>query len=93
MIDDKTIEWVAELAKLHLDPEEKKKMKLQLGKIIEYMDILSELNLEEVTPTAHTLDLKNVMRSDEIKESFTVDKVQEIAPKWAKGHFVVPRVV
>jgi len=93
LIDDSTIEWVAELAKLYLDPEEKREMKDQLGRIIKYMNVLSELDLDEITPTSHTLELKNVMRNDEVGESFDVESVQKLAPKWRKGHFVVPRIV
>ena len=68
-------------------------MKEQLKAILDYMDILNELELENVEPTAHTLGYSNVTREDETRESFSVEVVKSIAPRWQNGHIVVPRVV
>jgi aspartyl-tRNA(Asn)/glutamyl-tRNA(Gln) amidotransferase subunit C len=92
-IDKKTIVWVAELARLELSVEEEKMMENQLAKILEYMDILGELDLEEVKPTAHTLGVSNVTREDAIGESFDRETVEKMAPAWDRDHFVVPRIV
>ena len=93
MIDRKTVDWIADLAKLDLSEEEKKEMSFQLTKILDYMEVLNELNLEDVEVTAHTLDLKNVMREDRVKESFGTEEVKKLAPKWQNDHFVVPRII
>jgi len=93
MIDEKTVNWIANLAKLDLSDEEKKEMSLQLTKILDYMDVLNELNLEELEVTAHTLDLKNVMRNDEVKKSLDIKEVKQLAPEWKNNHFVVPRII
>jgi aspartyl-tRNA(Asn)/glutamyl-tRNA(Gln) amidotransferase subunit C len=92
-IDKKTIRWVASLANLSLNKEEEQEMQKQLLAILEYMDILSELDLEGVEPTAHTLGYTNVTRKDRVGESFGVEDVKAMAPKWERGHIVVPRVV
>ena len=92
-IDKKTIQWVADLANLSLGKEEEIEMEKQLLAILDYMDILSELDLDGVEPTSHTLGFKNVTREDRVGESFEINEVKEIAPKWERGHFVVPRVV
>ena len=93
MIDEKTVNWIADLAKLDLSDEEKKEMSLQLTKILDYMDVLNELNLEGLEITAHTLDLKNVMRGDEVKKSLDIEEVKRLAPEWKNNHFVVPRII
>ncbi len=93
MIDEKTVNWIANLAKLDLSDEEKKEMSLQLTKILDYMDVLNELNLEGLEVTAHTLDLKNVMRNDEVKKSLDIKEVKQLAPEWKNNHFVVPRII
>jgi len=93
MIDEKTVNWIADLAKLDLSDEEKKEMSLQLTKILDYMDVLNELNLEGLEVTAHTLDLKNVMRGDEVKKSLDIEEVKRLAPEWENNHFVVPRII
>ncbi len=92
-IDRKTIEWVADLARLRLSPEEERVMEAQLGRILAYMDILEELDLEGVPPTAHTLGYTNVTREDTIRESFDIAIVGALAPEWKDDHVVVPRIV
>jgi len=92
-ISKNTIRRVAALARLKLSEDEEKEIQIQLAKILDYMDILSELGLENVSPTAHTLGFTNKTRKDEIHESFAVEKVAEIAPQWKKDHIVVPRIV
>ena len=92
-IDRKTIEWVADLARLRLSPEEERLMEAQLGRILAYMDILGELDLEAVPPTAHTLGYTNVAREDTIRDSFDIAVVRALAPDWKDDHVVVPRIV
>jgi aspartyl-tRNA(Asn)/glutamyl-tRNA(Gln) amidotransferase subunit C len=92
-IDVKTIRRVARLARLRLSPEEEKSMELQLGRILDYMGILSQLDLARVEPMSHTLGYTNKMRTDEGKESFSTETVARLAPQWEKDHVVVPRVV
>ncbi len=92
-IDKKTIGWIAELARLRLDPEEEKNMEAQLGKILDYMDILSELDLENVSPTSHTLGFTNVTREDNPKKGFEPSVVAGLAPHWQDDHVIVPRIV
>ena len=93
MIDEKTVDWIANLAKLELNQDEKVEMSKQLAKILDYMDVLNELELNNVEVTAHTLDLKNVMREDKIQESLDPDTVRKMAPEWENDHFVVPRII
>ena len=92
-IDQNTISWISHLANLSLDPEEEKEMEKQLVAILDYMDILGELDLDDVEPTSHTLGYKNVIREDSVEKSFKVEVVEKLAPQWEKGHIVVPRVV
>jgi aspartyl-tRNA(Asn)/glutamyl-tRNA(Gln) amidotransferase subunit C len=92
-IDAKTIAWVAGLARLRLSPEEERLMEAQLDKILAYMDILGELDLEAVPPTAHTLGYTNVAREDTIRDSFDIAVVRALAPEWKDDHVVVPRIV
>jgi aspartyl-tRNA(Asn)/glutamyl-tRNA(Gln) amidotransferase subunit C len=92
-IDRKTILWVAELARLSLTEEEQNEMETQLVRILDYMDVLNELDLSEVKPTAHVLGYTNVMREDIEGKSLPVEVVKKLAPRWENGHVVVPRIV
>jgi aspartyl-tRNA(Asn)/glutamyl-tRNA(Gln) amidotransferase subunit C len=92
-IDKKTIDWVAELARIDLSETEEREIATQLGRILEYMDVLNELDLSNVEPTAHTLGYTNVTRPDEVGESFGIDEVAALAPQWGENHVIVPRIV
>ena len=92
-IDRSTINWVSGLAQLDLTEKEKLEMETQLARILDYMDVLNELDLENVEPTAHILGITNVTRADEMQESFPVETVEKLAPEWSAGHVVVPRIV
>jgi aspartyl-tRNA(Asn)/glutamyl-tRNA(Gln) amidotransferase subunit C len=92
-IDKKTIQWIAELARLRLDPLEEKQMEKQLGKILDYMDILEELDLEDVPPTSHTLGFTNVTREDTQQEGFDSSVLAGLAPRWHDDHVIVPKIV
>ena len=92
-IDKKTILWIAELARLRLNPKEEKQMETQLGKILDYMDILEELDLENVPPTSHTLGFTNVAREDAEKKGFDSSVLAGLAPMWRNDHVIVPKIV
>lgn len=92
-IDKKTIHWVADLARINLSRDEESEMETQLARILDYMDVLNELDLSEIEPTAHALGYTNVMRVDKEGESFDVEVVEKLAPEWGDDHVVVPRIV
>lgn len=92
-IERDTIDWVADLARLNLSEEEKIEMERTLASIIGYMDILGELELESVQPTSHVLGYTNITRPDRPKPSLSVQEVRKLAPRWERGHVVVPRIV
>lgn len=87
------IERIAQLAKLRLTEDEKEKLTKELSQIIGYVEKLNELNLENVPPTSHVLDLKNVMREDEVKPWFSQEEALMNAPAKHGGFFSVPKVI
>ena len=60
---------IAQLARLTLTSEEEKKMSKELSSILKYVDILSEVNTENVEPTAQVTGLENSLREDIVKPS------------------------
>jgi len=92
-ITPELVEHVANLARLELSGDEKERMEDQLGKILEYIGLLDELDLSDVPPTAHVIDVHNVFREDEVKESLPVDKGLANAPEKAGTAFKVPRII
>ena len=87
------IEKVAELARLNLKPEEKKKLSEDLKKILRYVKSLELLSTENVQPTSHVMNLENVFRKDEVKSSEVRDKILGHAPQIEGKFFKVPKIV
>ena len=84
------IEHVARLAHLALTEEELERLGGQLGAILEAVGKVSELDLSDVEPTSHPLDLVNVGRPDEPVPSLTLEEAQANAPQTEGGFFKVP---
>ena len=81
---------VASLAHLDLSDEEVEKLGEQLSAILEAVSKVSELDLADVPPTSHPLDLVNVWRDDAARSSLPLDETFANAP-WREGdHFRVP---
>jgi aspartyl-tRNA(Asn)/glutamyl-tRNA(Gln) amidotransferase subunit C len=87
------VEHVAKLARLVLTQEEKETFTQQLNAILTYMEKLNELDTEGVEPTSHVLPLRNVMREDEPRPSWPIEKVMLNAPDEEDGQFKVPAVL
>jgi aspartyl-tRNA(Asn)/glutamyl-tRNA(Gln) amidotransferase subunit C len=81
---------VASLAHLDLTDEEVERLGEQLNAILEAVSKVSELDLADVPPTSHPLDLVNVWREDEPRPSWPVDNVFANAPEREQNYFRVP---
>jgi len=84
---------VADLARLDIDKEHIEKFALQLGKILEYVDTLENVDTTGVRPTTHAISMTNAFREDEEKSRFDRDSALANAPDKADGNFIVPKVV
>jgi aspartyl-tRNA(Asn)/glutamyl-tRNA(Gln) amidotransferase subunit C len=93
MISENDVEHVARLARLALSAEEKHLFTEQLRAILTYMEQLKEVPTEAVEPTAHVLDLVNVLREDTVRQTLAADEALANAPETAQHFFVVPRIV
>ena len=87
------VEHVALLARLKLSEEEKKLFTGQLNAILDYIEKLNELDTSAIEPTFHVVAHQNLMREDEVKESFTQEASLENAPERAQGCFRVPKII
>ncbi len=92
-ISKEQVKHVANLARLALTDEEVEKMTKQLGDIINYAELLNELDTENVKPTTHVLDLKNVMRKDEPRDWISKEDALKNAPDQKDGQFRVPSIL
>jgi aspartyl-tRNA(Asn)/glutamyl-tRNA(Gln) amidotransferase subunit C len=84
---------VAGQARLDLSEAEVEKLTDELGAILEAVSKVSELDLADVPPTSHPLDLVNSWAEDEPHESLPLEDVLRNAPAAASGMFRVPPTV
>jgi aspartyl-tRNA(Asn)/glutamyl-tRNA(Gln) amidotransferase subunit C len=87
------IDYVSNLARIELSPEEREKFQPQLGQVLEYFDKLQEVDVQGVEPTAHAFPRFNVWGSDVAKGGFSEEQALANAPKSRNGQIVVPKVV
>jgi len=81
---------VAHLARLDLREDELERLQGELGAILEAVSKVAELELDDVPPTSHPLDLVNVARADEPEPSLALDDVFANAPDREGDAFRVP---
>jgi aspartyl-tRNA(Asn)/glutamyl-tRNA(Gln) amidotransferase subunit C len=81
---------VARLAWLALTDEEIDRLTKELDQILEAVGIVSELDLADVPPTSHPLDLVNVEDDDVVRDSLALEDVLANAPDSEDGLFKVP---
>lgn len=90
MIERDQVLHVAKLARLRLSDADVEKMAGELSGILAHVDRIGELDLDEVEPTSHVVQLENVLRPDEPRASWPKEAVLEQAPDPADGAFRVP---
>jgi aspartyl-tRNA(Asn)/glutamyl-tRNA(Gln) amidotransferase subunit C len=90
VIDRDQVLHVAKLARLKLSEQEVETMVGELSGILEHVDRIAALDLEDVPPTSHVVDLENVWRADEPHESLDRDAALTSAPDPLDGAFRVP---
>jgi len=92
-INREEVRHVANLARLELAEHEEARMTEQMNQILGYMDKLNELDTTNVPATTHAIQLQNVFRPDEVRESLDRDHVLTNAPECDGVSFIVPKVI
>jgi aspartyl-tRNA(Asn)/glutamyl-tRNA(Gln) amidotransferase subunit C len=83
---------VAKLARLEIPDDQIEAVRAELGAILEAVSKVSELDLSDVEPTSHPLDLVNVWDEDEVRPSLPLEDALANAPDAREGAFRVPAV-
>ena len=87
------VEKVSSLARLRLSEKELDRMTSQMGDILGYVGLLSELDTENVEPMAHALDVANVFRDDIALPSLDRAAALANAPRHDGECYMVPAVM
>jgi aspartyl-tRNA(Asn)/glutamyl-tRNA(Gln) amidotransferase subunit C len=92
-ISNEQVKHVANLARLAITEEETEMFTKQLDAIITFAEQLNELDTENVEPTYHVLDMKNVLREDIPQKGLDREEVLKNAPEEQEGQFKVPSIL
>ena len=92
LISKKEVKHVAKLAELEFKDDELEKITTELDKILTHVARISQADTSEVKPTSHTLNMSNVFREDNIRESLSKEQALSNAPDTAGDGFKVPKI-
>ena len=92
-ITKELVQYVAELSRIKLSEQDAENMQKDLGAIVNYMEVLNQLDTESVEPISHIFNITNVMREDEVKESYDRNEILKNAPERTDETVVVPKTV
>lgn len=92
-ISREEVEKVSLLARLRLSDDELDRMTVQMGQILQYVELLGEVDTETVAPMAHPLDVSDVFREDRVEASLPREEALANAPQRDDECYRVPAVL
>ncbi len=90
MIDRDEVLHVARLARLALGEQELEPMAQELSAVLDHIAKIGELDLDDVPPTSHVVELTGALRADEARPSLPREVALEQAPAVDQDGFLVP---
>lgn len=90
MLDRTQVLHVARLARLELPASEIDRMAAELSKVLEHFEKIQELDLQDVAPTAHVVDVATPLRADAPQPCLAPEVALASAPEPLEGGFGVP---
>jgi aspartyl-tRNA(Asn)/glutamyl-tRNA(Gln) amidotransferase subunit C len=78
---------------LGLSDEEVERYSLQLSNILENIEILQQVDTDNIPPATHSIPLQNVLRKDDVAESYHQSEVLSNAPNQAEKCFKVQAIL
>jgi len=90
MIDREQVLHVARLARLRLTDDEVERMSRELSGILDHIEKINELDLDDVEPTSHVIQVENAFREDVPRPSWPRERMLAEAPDATESGFRVP---
>ena len=86
-------DYLSELAKLEFDVASKEEIKIDLHKIISFVERLNEVNTDNVEPLVYLTEENPDLRED--KSEFTINRKEALknSPRHDSDYFIVPKVI
>ncbi len=92
-MDTETVNNIAALARIAIDPREVEGYAAELSRILELVERMNEVDTRDVEPLTHPRDRLLRMREDRVTETDQRDEFQRVAPAVEAGLYLVPRVI
>ena len=92
-ITEEEVNKVAHLARLELNQDEITNHAEQLEKILKYIKQLEQIDTDDVPCTTRAIEVTNVFRKDEKKNSDCNEEILDLAPSREDKYFKVPRII
>lgn len=92
-ISEEQVKHVAKLAKLSFPEDDLKEFTQQLGKIIDMVELLEEVDTEGVPFTSNVVETVNVMRPDRAVAGWDRDELMRNVPEKEDGFIKVPAII
>jgi aspartyl-tRNA(Asn)/glutamyl-tRNA(Gln) amidotransferase subunit C len=90
MIDREQVLYVAKLARLELSDDEVGRMATELSSVLGHIETISALELDDVPPTSHVVEVDNALRPDVARPSLPREVALASAPAVQDDGFLVP---
>ena len=92
-ITNDEVKKVAHLARLELNENEINNHSKQLEKILEYVKQLENINTDDIPCTTRAIEVINVFRKDEKKNSDCKEELLDLGPSREDKYFKVPKII
>jgi aspartyl-tRNA(Asn)/glutamyl-tRNA(Gln) amidotransferase subunit C len=92
-VTKKDVAYVADLARLQFNEEERESLADDLNQILDFMTTLEEVDTSDVEPLEHVIDLEYRLRKDDANEPLSHEDALKNAPDADTDYFRVPRVI
>jgi len=92
-VDKETVRRMAFLSRLKVDDENIEKVQHEFDGILDWMDMLNEVDVDGIEPLVSVNDKNLKCREDKVTDGNKAEEVLKNAPVSEYGYFVVPKVV
>lgn len=92
-VTDELLNRLAELSRLEFDRESRDEVKKDLGRMLDFVEKLKEVNTDQVDPLVYLTDEEPVLREDISVVTLTPEEALLNAPKHDSDYYKVPKVI
>jgi len=95
MISKEEVQHIAKLARLRLEEDEAAKYQQDLSQILDYFDILKEVNTDSVEPMTHSVHHENIAREDvpQREDPDVISRMMQLLPAMKGGFLKVKTIL